>query len=151
MNKLPKSMKNVVEKIKNIEIPNLFHEPSAAGVGSVEERKTLGSLFSVAKSETKSTGKDVRNINEIRKQNTENIEEFVKCNKKFEEVLDDYSLIYGEIVNSNKPWSWQDNFIGKLSGRQRRMIKERALELHPEIPQVEVEKIKGLKFEYADF
>lgn len=151
MNKLPDSMKNVGEKIKNIEIPNLFPELSAAGFGSVEERKTLGALFSVAKSETKGTGKDVRNINEIRKPNKENIEEFVKGNKKFEEVLDDYSLIYGEIVNSNKPWSWQDNFIGKLSGRQRKMIKERALELHPEIPQVKVEKIKGLKFGYADF
>ncbi|MGG0724331.1 hypothetical protein ABE069_20005 [Bacillus mycoides] len=28
-------MKNVVEKIKNIEIPNLFPEPPAAGVGKV--------------------------------------------------------------------------------------------------------------------
>ncbi|EJR97461.1 DNA/RNA non-specific endonuclease [Bacillus mycoides] len=46
MNKLPNSMKNVVEKIKNIEIPNVFPELSAAGVGSVEERKTLGALFS---------------------------------------------------------------------------------------------------------
>ncbi|MGE7901686.1 hypothetical protein ACQKOI_24855 [Bacillus paramycoides] len=56
MNKLPKSMKNVVGKIKNIEIPNLFRETAAAGVGSVEERKTLGELCSVAKSETKGTG-----------------------------------------------------------------------------------------------
>ncbi|WP_081338425.1 HNH endonuclease [Bacillus mycoides] len=55
-NKLPSSMKNVAEKIKNIEIPNLFRETVAAGVGSVEERKTLGELFSVAKSETKGTG-----------------------------------------------------------------------------------------------
>ncbi|KIV72518.1 Putative toxin component near putative ESAT-related protein, repetitive [Bacillus mycoides] len=54
MNKLPDSMKNVVEKIKNIEIPNLFPEPSLAGIGG--ERKTLGELFSVAKSETKGTG-----------------------------------------------------------------------------------------------
>ncbi|MBJ8107388.1 MULTISPECIES: hypothetical protein [Bacillus cereus group] len=53
MNKLPNSMKNVVEKIKNIEIRDLFPEPSAADVGSVGERKTLGELFSVAKSETK--------------------------------------------------------------------------------------------------
>ncbi|WP_025151115.1 T7SS effector LXG polymorphic toxin [Bacillus sp. H1a] len=50
MNKLPNS---IVEKIKNIEIPNLF-EPSYAGIGG--ERKTLGELFSVAKSETKGTG-----------------------------------------------------------------------------------------------
>ncbi|EOP60622.1 hypothetical protein IKQ_05874, partial [Bacillus cereus VDM053] len=44
MNKLPDSMKNVVEKIKNIEIPNLFPEPALAGIGG--ERKTLGELFS---------------------------------------------------------------------------------------------------------
>ncbi|PEA28175.1 hypothetical protein CN923_29550 [Bacillus cereus] len=54
MNKLPDSMKNVVEKIKNIEIPNVF-EPALAGIGG--ERKSLGELFSVAKSETKGTGK----------------------------------------------------------------------------------------------
>ncbi|HFJ9285479.1 hypothetical protein JDS98_26385 [Bacillus cereus group sp. N11] len=56
MNKLPNSMKNVGEKIKNIHIPNVFPEPLAAGVGNVGERKTLGALFSVAKSETKGTG-----------------------------------------------------------------------------------------------
>ncbi|MGG5765101.1 MULTISPECIES: deaminase domain-containing protein [Bacillus cereus group] len=57
MNKLPYSMKNVREKIKNFHIPNVFPEPLAAGVGNVGERKTLGALFSVAKSETKGTGK----------------------------------------------------------------------------------------------
>ncbi|PFF27647.1 hypothetical protein CN327_29040 [Bacillus cereus] len=44
MNKLPDSMKNVVGKIKNIEIPNLFPELALAGIGG--ERKTLGELFS---------------------------------------------------------------------------------------------------------
>ncbi|EOP59961.1 hypothetical protein IKQ_06112 [Bacillus cereus VDM053] len=34
------------EKINNIEIPDLFPEASVAGVGSVEERKTLSALFS---------------------------------------------------------------------------------------------------------
>ncbi|PFJ93865.1 hypothetical protein COI97_23950, partial [Bacillus cereus] len=34
INKLPSSMKNVGEKIKNIEIPNLFPEPLLAGVGN---------------------------------------------------------------------------------------------------------------------
>ncbi|WP_257150148.1 MULTISPECIES: hypothetical protein [Bacillus cereus group] len=42
MNKLPGSMKNVVEEIKNIEIPNLFHEPSLAGIGNGGERNVLG-------------------------------------------------------------------------------------------------------------
>jgi hypothetical protein len=55
MNKLPDSMKNVREKIKNIEIPNVFPEPALASGGKVGERKTLGELFSVAKSETKVT------------------------------------------------------------------------------------------------
>ncbi|PGM60556.1 hypothetical protein CN947_16785 [Bacillus cereus] len=48
-------MKNVVEKIKNIEIPDLFPEPSLADIGNVGERKTLGALFSAVKSETKGT------------------------------------------------------------------------------------------------
>ncbi len=60
MNKLPGSMKNVVEKIKSIEISDLSLKPSLAGVGSVGERNALGGeLFSVAKSETKGTGKVV--------------------------------------------------------------------------------------------
>ncbi|WCF06479.1 HNH endonuclease [Paenibacillus thiaminolyticus] len=88
---------------------------------------------------------------ENRTANLENIKEFAKGNKKFENVLDDYALIYGDIVKSNKPWSWQDDFIGRLSSNQRKMIKERALELHPDIPKVEVKKIEGLKFGYADF
>ncbi|MEI2309080.1 deaminase domain-containing protein [Bacillus nitratireducens] len=55
-NKLP-GMKNALEKIRNMEIRDLSPETSATGVGSVEERKTLGTLFSVAKSETKGAGK----------------------------------------------------------------------------------------------
>lgn len=71
MNKLPNSMKNVGEKIKNIHIPNVFPEPLAAGVGNVGERKTLGALFSVAKSETKGTGNAVHRseIDEVIKNN----------------------------------------------------------------------------------
>ncbi len=34
VNKLPSSMKNVLEKIKNIEIPGLFREPLLAGIGN---------------------------------------------------------------------------------------------------------------------
>ncbi|MDF2082025.1 HNH endonuclease [Bacillus pseudomycoides] len=57
INKLPSSIKNVGEKIKNIEIPNLFPEPLLAGVGNGGGRNPLGGeLFSVAKSETKGTG-----------------------------------------------------------------------------------------------
>ncbi|EOQ09105.1 cytoplasmic protein, partial [Bacillus cereus VDM021] len=63
INKLPSSMKNVGEKIKNIEIPNLFPEPLLAGVGNGGGRNPLGGeLFSVAKSETKGTGNRVADI-----------------------------------------------------------------------------------------
>ncbi|WP_255291836.1 CdiA family toxin C-terminal domain-containing protein, partial [Bacillus pseudomycoides] len=60
-NKLP-GMKNALEKIRNIEIRDLSPEPSAAGVGSVEERKTLGELFSVAKSETKGQAQNANRL-----------------------------------------------------------------------------------------
>ncbi|KMQ11478.1 hypothetical protein TU70_31070 [Bacillus mycoides] len=56
MNKLPNSMKNVMKKIKNIKIPNLFPDSSLASIGNGAERNALGELFSVAKSETKGTG-----------------------------------------------------------------------------------------------
>ncbi|UOK62307.1 HNH endonuclease [Paenibacillus sp. FSL k6-2145] len=83
--------------------------------------------------------------------NLENIKDFAKGNKKFNEVLDDYALIYGDIVKLNKVWSWQDDFVGKLNSDQRSMIKQRALELHSDIPTIQVKKIPGLKFGYADF
>ncbi|MED1041766.1 hypothetical protein [Bacillus mycoides] len=70
MNKLPDSMKNVGEKIKNIEILNVPHELSAATIGNIGERKTPGELFSVVKSGTKGTGEaakyDVGLYNEIK-------------------------------------------------------------------------------------
>ncbi|MED1436646.1 T7SS effector LXG polymorphic toxin [Bacillus mycoides] len=63
MNKLPGRMKNVVEKIKNIEIPNLSPKPSLAGVGNVGEGNTLGrELFSVAKSETKGQAQNANRL-----------------------------------------------------------------------------------------
>ncbi|WP_426980666.1 EndoU domain-containing protein [Bacillus pseudomycoides] len=84
-NKLPDSMKNVVEKIKNIEIRDLSPEPSAAGVGSVEERKTPGELFSDVKSGTKDTDKAPQSVIEKKKwlenlQNTENFKQGTKEN-----------------------------------------------------------------------
>ncbi|QBQ07167.1 HNH endonuclease [Sporosarcina pasteurii] len=96
-------------------------------------------------------GEFVKKSNIAGKSNLENIEGFVKGTKKFDDVLDDYALIYGDIVKANRPWSWQDDFIGKLTANQRKRIKERALELHSEIPKIEVKKVEGLKFGYADF
>ncbi|MGF2714766.1 glycohydrolase toxin TNT-related protein [Bacillus cereus] len=124
MNKLPGSMKNVGEKIKNIEIPNVFPEPSAAGVGNVGERKTLGELFSVAKSETKGTGNvgkgaseagkhvdDVKIPENIKKWNYPPSEELYK---KYEDVYKNpkyYDQETGEIH-----WPSNDGFV---SGTQK--------------------------------
>ncbi|EJR97472.1 glycohydrolase toxin TNT-related protein [Bacillus mycoides] len=130
MNKLPSSMKNVVEKIKNIEIPNFSLEPSAAGVGNVGERKTLGALFSVVKSETKGTGNvgkgaseagkhvdDVKIPENIKKWNYPPSEELYK---KYEDVYKNpkyYDQETGEIH-----WPPNDGFV---SGTQKVEI------LHP--------------------
>ncbi|MED1436335.1 deaminase domain-containing protein [Bacillus mycoides] len=86
-NKLP-GMKNALEKIRNMEIRDLSPETSAAGVGSVEERKTLGTLFSVAKSETKGTTKDIgKNLQNESKNIRNNLDEFKNNYKKSDEYL----------------------------------------------------------------
>jgi hypothetical protein len=58
MNKLPDSMKNVGEKIKNIEIPNVF-EPSYAGVGKVGGSNSLKDTYQLMKENVEKVfGKD---------------------------------------------------------------------------------------------
>ncbi|MGG5805271.1 DNA/RNA non-specific endonuclease, partial [Bacillus mycoides] len=73
------------EKIRNMEIRDLSPETSAAGVGSVEERKTLGTLFSVAKSETKGTGNTSKAADDVVKDGSHFLDEFkLKPNVKYE-------------------------------------------------------------------
>ncbi|TQR38690.1 HNH endonuclease signature motif containing protein [Brevibacillus brevis] len=134
--------KKDLPKVVNGDFGNSNHSTPPKGKGGTTKKNDPQGD---KKPDTKGTG-DV-----TRKPNHENIQEFVKGNKKFDEVLDDYALIYGDIVKSNKYWSWADDFVGKLNADQRKMIKDRALELHPEIPHVEVKKVEGLKFGYADF
>ncbi|MEN1939252.1 hypothetical protein AAIE21_27995 [Paenibacillus sp. 102] len=62
MNKLPGSMKNLGEKIKNINFLNVSDELSVAGFWDIGERKTLGALFSVAKSETKGQAQNANRL-----------------------------------------------------------------------------------------
>ncbi|MED1559332.1 HNH endonuclease, partial [Bacillus paramycoides] len=143
MNKLPNS---IVEKIKNIEIPNLF-ELSYAGIGG--ERKTLGELFSVAKSETKGTGNPSKVVNEA---NLNNIDEFINGTKKFDDVINDYVKLYSEKIISNKTWSWNKSLHGgaNLTARQKRMIKEKAV-ADGLVPDVKVIKADGMRYGFADF
>ncbi|OFD68801.1 MULTISPECIES: TNT domain-containing protein [Bacillus cereus group] len=125
MNKLPNSMKNVREKIKHIEIPNLFPEPALAGIGNGGGRNALGGeLFSVVKSETKGTGNvgkgaseagkhvdDVKIPENIKKWNYPPSEELYK---KYEDVYKNpkyYDQETGEIH-----WPPNDGFV---SGTQK--------------------------------
>lgn len=152
------AVKRVRENIGNVKVP-VGVRVADTGMGArmiVPEKrslKELGQQFAVKvrESGSKGTREGTKGIDRARKPDLESIEEFVKGNKKFEDVLDDYALIYGELVKSNKPWSWQDDFIGKISAGRRKIIKERALGLYPDIPTIEVQKVKGLKFGYADF
>ncbi|MCM3539099.1 hypothetical protein [Priestia endophytica] len=152
------AVKRVREGIRNVKVP-VGVRVADTGMGArmvVPEKrslKELGQQFAVKVRESGSKGirEGTKGIDRARKPDLESIEEFVKGNKKFEDVLDDYALIYGELVKSNKYWSWQDDFIGKISAGRRKRIKERALGLYPDIPTIEVQKVKGLKFRYADF
>ncbi|MGE7875271.1 hypothetical protein [Bacillus paramycoides] len=110
MNKLPYSMKNVGEKIKNIHIPNVFPEPLLAGVGSVGERKTLGELFSIVKSGTKGTGEGSR-IKDISKLTTEDIPT-AKSGK--------FNDFFNSLSSNELDELWQDKKIRKKIERQLR-------------------------------
>ncbi len=81
-----------------------------------------------------------------------NIDEFILGNKTFEDVQDDYARIYADIVNSNKMWSWEEDIKGaeKISKDQKGYIKARAVE-NKLIPKVEVKKVEGMKYGFADF
>ncbi|RAN84853.1 HNH endonuclease [Bacillus sp. SRB_331] len=109
INKLPNSMKNVREKIKNIEIPNLFHEPLLAGVGNGGGRNALdGELFSVAKSETKGTGKGTQ-TKKIKPTN-ERTAEYEEAMTKAARDLPPYSR------KPNKPRDFEEKVVDDSTG-----------------------------------
>lgn len=82
----------------------------------------------------------------------ENVDEFIKGNKSFDDVLDDYAEIYAEKINSNKAWSWDDTIPGgeNLSKSQRSLIKQQAIDSGL-ISEVPVNNADGLKYGFADF
>ena len=81
-----------------------------------------------------------------------NIYDFIAGNKSFEDVLDDYSRIYGEMIRSNKSWSWDEDVLGAdiLTASQKAKIKQNAIDKGI-IPNVKVTKVEGMKFGFADF
>ncbi|MCM3654330.1 HNH endonuclease [Metabacillus litoralis] len=88
----------------------------------------------------------------FRKLSLDNIEEFVKGNKNFEDVLEDYANLYAETIKSNEPWSWGEDILGaeNLTLKQKRLIKEQAIS-DGHIPQIPVNKVAGMRYGFADF
>lgn len=84
--------------------------------------------------------------------NLKNIEEFVKGNKNFEEVLEEYAAIYAEKIKSNEPWSWGEDILGSenLTLKQKRLVKEKAIS-NGSIPQITTNKVDGMRYGFADF
>ena len=78
--------------------------------------------------------------------------DFSQGTLKFEDVLDDYSEVYAEIINSNKKWSWDESIINgqNLSYAQKKQIKNLAIEKGL-IPDVKVIPSEGMRYGFADF
>ncbi|MBR6720437.1 MAG: HNH endonuclease [Clostridia bacterium] len=87
-----------------------------------------------------------------KEQRDADIQAFVKGEKAFEEVLDAYTYLYAELVNSNKVWKWRKAIpgYGNISKKQRRQIKERAQSVGL-IPKVDIKISSDSKRGYADF
>ena len=89
----------------------------------------------------------------------ENVLKFANGTKSFDQdVLNDYALLYSRVVLSNKPWSWENNFPGKLNAGQKTQIRNQAIALGY-IPEIDVKKPDPgtgydgitLQFGFADF
>lgn len=82
------------------------------------------------------------------------IDEFIAGERPFDAVvLDEYVEVYSSMINENVAnWSWNKDIPGgnKLSQKQRATIRQKAIEVKA-IPSVEIKKVKGLKYGYADF
>ncbi|WLR42877.1 T7SS effector LXG polymorphic toxin [Bacillus carboniphilus] len=90
--------------------------------------------------------------NRVSETNLRNIDHFINGNKKFDEVIEDYAIVYKEHIALNKPWSWDDTIPGgdSLSPVQKRKVKELAIE-KGHIPDIKVTKTVGMRYGFADF
>ncbi|XBU92307.1 pre-toxin TG domain-containing protein [Peribacillus frigoritolerans] len=96
------------------------------------------------------SGKNI--TNGIDNVNLKNIDEFIAGTKTFEDVINDFAKLYSEKILTNKTWSWNKSFHGGeyLTARQRKLIKEKAIE-NGVIPNVNVIKVEGMRYGFADF
>ena len=80
------------------------------------------------------------------------LKDFAEGTLEFQDVLDDYSEVYAEIINGNKKWSWDESIINgqNLSYSQKKQIKNLAIEKGL-IPDVKVIPSEGMRYGFADF
>jgi hypothetical protein len=81
-----------------------------------------------------------------------NIDEYLKGNLLFEEVLNDFAQVYADCVINNPKWSWKKemNFGRILSNSEQKLIRKAAID-NSYIPDVKVSKSDGLRIGEADF
>ncbi|MEW9576226.1 HNH endonuclease [Bacillus toyonensis] len=156
-----KTLKNALDAMKNTPIPVAVRTVDT-GIGMklpYIESSTVGEVagkFSKASTAAKDdayqlakgTGNRSKTASEV---NLNNIDDFINGTKNFDDVLDDYARHYIEVIDI-KNWSWANNIKGgnKLTSNKRKMIKQRAEELDL-IPKVEVKKVEGMRYGFADF
>ena len=75
-----------------------------------------------------------------------NIAAFENGEKTFNDVVDDYAILYAEKVNSNRKWGWREISNAHLTRTQKRKVNRRAVELG-KIPKV----LKKPGTNYLDF
>ncbi|KAB5639434.1 hypothetical protein COD10_06700 [Bacillus thuringiensis] len=121
-----------------------FQEAHDASKASIQSR-----ISNLESGGVKGTGKGSKGVSES---NLKNIDEFINGSKNFDDVINDYAKVYKEHVESNRPWSWDDNIPGgdSLSSSQRRKIKEMAIS-KGHIPKITVNKVEGMRYGFADF
>ena len=78
--------------------------------------------------------------------NRANIAAFENGEKTFNDVVDDYAILYAEKVNSNRTWRWKEISNAHLTRPQKRKVNQRAVELG-KIPEV----LKKPGTNYLDF
>ena len=80
------------------------------------------------------------------------LKDFAEGTLEFQDVLDEYSEVYAEIINGNKKWSWDESIINgqNLSYAQKKQIKNLAIEKGL-IPDVKVIPSEGMRYGFADF
>ncbi|QQN81647.1 HNH endonuclease signature motif containing protein [Bacillus toyonensis] len=156
-----KTLKNALDAMKNTPIPVAVRTVDT-GIGMklpYIESSTVGEVagkFSKASTAAKDdayqlakgTGNRSKTASEV---NLNNIDDFINGTKNFDDVLDDYARHYIEVIDI-KNWSWANNIKGgnKLTSNKRKMIKQRAEELDL-IAKVEVKKVEGMRYGFADF